>query len=105
MTFTGTFITEILVAFYLYLLVRPKHVKRTGVFWIGICALVVGILAQFFGMGRSTVEAAIVLRIITSLAAFVAAVLACYTGSLPITLSSGLNTVQPSADEAEKTEQ
>ena len=102
---TGTFISEILVAFYLYLLVRPQHVKRTGVFWIGICAVLVGILAQFFGMGRKTVEVATVLEILTSLVAFAAAVLACYTGRLPITLSSGLDTVQPAAGEPEQTEE
>ena len=88
MNFTGTFISEILVAFYLYLLVRPQHVKRTGIFWIGICAIVVGILAQFFAMGRKTVEVATVLEILTSLVAFAAAVLACFEGSLPITLAT-----------------
>jgi len=88
MNFTGTFIIEILVAFYLYLLVRPEHVKRTGVFWIGVIAVLVGIVGQFFMLGRKTVEVAIVIEIIASLVAFVAAVLACFSGSLPITLAT-----------------
>ena len=98
---TGTFISEILIAFYLYLLVRPQHVKRPPIYLVGLCVLVVAIASQYFLLARRPGNAGPCLEITASLVAFVAAVLACYAGPLPFSLPAGLNQVQTLPDESD----
>ena len=75
----------ILVAFYLFLLVRWQYVKRPFFFTVGVLGIAPVIAARLFSIG-SVNALEIVSGILTTvgvLAAFLSAVAACYCGKLP----------------------
>ncbi len=73
----------ILLVFYLYLLVRFQHVKRPGLFLIGVAGLALAFVSNFFLVHHSVAVVAHVLFSVSALVAFVGAVGACFGGELP----------------------
>jgi len=71
--------TIVLLAFYLYLLVRPQYVRNNNLFLIGAAGLLLGFVGSFFTIGynRDVMIVSQVLHCVGSLAAFVGAVGAC----------------------------
>ena len=87
----------VIVAFYLYLLIRGDKIKRALLYWIGVLAIVVAMLGQFFALGDSTRVVAAVFGIIGWTVAFVAAVGAAFGGDLPVKLAEP--TSRPASNE------
>ncbi len=83
----------VLMAFYLYLLVRPQHVRRRKIFWIGLCLVAVALVNRYFllGVSRGVRQTAMAIDITAGLLAFIAGVLACYADALPFHLPGDLD--------------
>ena len=82
-------VAAILLVFYLYLLVRPERIKRNGFFLIGTAGLVLALIGAFFApwanVGRDWAMVLVaIFGTFGSLIAFIAGVLACYAGKLPL---------------------
>ena len=82
-------VAAILLVFYLYLLVRPERIKRNACFLIGACGLVLAIIGAFFApwanLGRDWAMVLVaIFGTFGALIAFIAGVLACYAGKLPL---------------------
>ncbi len=82
-------VAAILLVFYLYLLAKPEKIKRNPCFLIGTAGLVLAIIGAFFAPWASVGSnwAMVLVAIFGtfgSLIAFIAAVLACYAGKLPL---------------------
>jgi hypothetical protein len=76
----------VLLAFYLFLLIRWRHVRRTWAFWAGVAGMSLFLVSvDYPGRPFAAFFADIVppANIFGLLVAFVAAVLACYPEPLP----------------------
>ena len=77
----------ILLVFYLYLLAKPQCIKRGAFFQIGAAGLVLTMISGFFSTwgGRAWADVLVGLfGTIGVLVAFLAAIVACYGGKLPM---------------------
>jgi hypothetical protein len=75
----------VLLVFYLYVLVRPQGIHRTGCYLLGMAALLASLLlVGIFSAFRDTVAVAGVFQAILNTVAFGMAVAACYRGELPM---------------------
>jgi hypothetical protein len=92
-------VVVILLVFYLYLLVKPRSIRRHAMFLLGASGLLVAIFGGLFSGWLGCHWANVLVAIfstIGSLAAFGGVILACYGGKLQI----GISQVQ--AEEGER---
>jgi hypothetical protein len=81
----------VLLAFYLYLLVRWQYVRRPMWYLVGVASQVAfGILCGIF-VAANLPRVALMFAILDSSIAFAAIVLACYGAELPVKLTASLN--------------
>ena len=85
----------VLVAFYLFLVVRWDLVRRQLPYLVGVCAVGVLILSSLFAIGTGGRAVAIVFTVLAGLTAFAAGIATCCKAKLPI------DTQTPSVDEPE----
>ncbi len=75
----------VLLAFYLFLLVRPQTVKRPRMYWLGVWTLVAAFASGYILLSKDSDAIRVVMffKTTATIIALLAGVMACYPGALP----------------------
>ena len=92
-------VTPILLVFYLFLLVRWKHVRRPTLYLLGAAGLLLALFGGFFAVSSRTIIVSQIFGTMGGMIAFVCGIGTCYAAKLPVNLPAGLDetTGEPAA--------